>query len=294
MDFVSIIIPNLNSPLVGETLSALIQQDYSGDYEIIVVGQDCHGLIIENDLIREIKTIKPTPPAIARNIGIRNARGNILLFTDADCIPASNWISRLISHYKDPGVVVVGGGVEFPRDNYWTCCDNLSTFHEYLSVAKPGTRKQLPSLNLSLRKEAIAKIGLFDERYPLPAGEDADLTTRLRLGGYLLHFDPQAIITHHPNRSSIKTIMNHAYNFGKFSIQVDPRYKSFSMFQSFFRRSVPIRLTAFLLAAVASVRIFHQKQILKTYWPTIPIVYLLKMVWCWGASRSIKNGPFAE
>ncbi len=48
-------------------------------------------------------------PAASRNTGVRNAKGKIVLFTDADCVPASNWIFQMLKAFEDSAVVGVKG-----------------------------------------------------------------------------------------------------------------------------------------------------------------------------------------
>jgi len=122
----------------------------------------------------------------------------VLVFTDADCLARPDWLPVLAGRFADPAVNVVGGGIEFASHNYWTVSDNLSMFYEYLAIQPAGERRQLPSLNLAIRRRVFAEMGGFDERYPRAAGEDADLTIRLRKKGQRLHFEPRAVILHDP------------------------------------------------------------------------------------------------
>jgi cellulose synthase/poly-beta-1,6-N-acetylglucosamine synthase-like glycosyltransferase len=293
--FVSVIIPNLHSPIIEQTLDSLRQQTYPGEFEIIVVGQDRYEQIREDEQVHFIRTSEPAAPAIARNLGIRAARGEILAFTDADCVAQPDWLERLVAHYADPQVAVVGGGVQFPTDNFWTLCDNLATFYEYLESSPAGKREQLPSLNLSLRKACLDEVGLFDERYPFPAGEDADLTTRLLLAGYDLHFDPEVRVTHLPQRRTPSSIFRHAFNFGRFSVKVDERYQGVLQIPWLLRRAWSTLLFAPVLAGGVVFRMLRNPIIWGRFWYTLPILFAAKIVWCVGAAQTLRAGtPFIE
>ena len=294
LNLVSIIIPNLHSPIVGQTLQSLEAQDYAGPFEIIVVGQDKYGQVREGGRVRAIVTPQPISPAAARNLGIRSAQGEILVFIDSDCVASRDWLRRLLGHYADPQVAVVGGGVTFPSDNYWTLCDNLATFHDYLSTAPAGVLEQLPSLNLSLRRAALEPVGFFDERYPCAAGEDADLTIRLRQQGYPLVFDPRARLTHLPQRRSASGVFKHAFNLGRFSVKVDPRYMHFLHTPRVLRSWLTAVLAAPVLAAGVVFRLLY-RQVGWRYWHTLPLIYLAKLVWCAGAAQTLRaGGAFAD
>jgi cellulose synthase/poly-beta-1,6-N-acetylglucosamine synthase-like glycosyltransferase len=291
-DCISIIIPNLHSPVIGQTLASLRAQDFAGEFEVIVVGQDKPGRVTEDERTRFIRAPQPVAPAVARNLGIRAARGDVLAFLDADCTAAPDWLTRLSAPYADPEVAVVGGSVDFPDDNYWTLCDNVATFYEFLSTSVAGTRELLPSLNLSVRASVLREVGLFDERYPFPAGEDADLTTRLRLRDYVLHFEPRARVTHHPQRSRFSAVVRHAYNFGRYSVKVDPRYQAGLKVSGVLRHEWVVLLCAPALAASVTARV-----VLATgwrYWTTWPVVFVAKWIWCFGAARTLRRGTAFE
>ena len=191
---------------------------------MIVVGIDALGLVRLSELTRFVQSDRPLSPAQARNLGAKLADGEILVFTDADCIPASNWLQTIIQQINDPTISVLGGGVNFSDNEYWSLSDNLSMFYEYLIIHRPGERRQLPSLNLAIRRNVFMDIGGFDERYPRASGEDADLTLRLKIKGYRLHFEPGAVVFHAPHRNRLTDMLLHAYYQGMYSTKVDPRY----------------------------------------------------------------------
>lgn len=284
--FASIIIPNLNAPTIAQTLSALEAQTYDHkSYEIIVVGMDTWGIVRESALVRFISSDRPLSPAQARNRGAWEAKGDILVFTDADCIPRSNWLEILISRFKEPGVTVVGGGIEIsPHWNYWTLADNLNMFYEYLAIHPPGERRQLPSLNLAIRRETFMEVGGFDERYPRPSGEDADLTIRLRKFGHRLFFEPRAVVEHYPPRDRLIDLLRHAYYQGMYSAKIDRRYADEEGLPILLRARWALITFAPLISIVAVVRMFVTYPRLGLYWHTFPALYLGKVAWCLGAA----------
>jgi cellulose synthase/poly-beta-1,6-N-acetylglucosamine synthase-like glycosyltransferase len=282
----SIVIPNLNTPGVGNAITSLENQDLERSaYEIIVVGMDKYGLIRDSELLTFDRSEQPLPPAMARNRGAAQARGEVLVFTDADCVARPDWLSMLAARFIDPAVDVVGGGIEFDSHNYWTTSDNLSMFYEYLAIQPAGERRQLPSLNLAIRRRIFAEIGGFDERYPRPAGEDADLTIRLRNKGHHLYFEPGAVIFHDPPRHHLADLLRHAYYQGKYSTKADPRYRKGEGFPGIIGTRTGFIIFAPVLAAGATFKIIRNKSILRRYWATAPAIFLAKIAWCIGASN---------
>ncbi len=286
---VSIIIPNLHSPIIDWVLAAIRFQEFDlSEVEVLVVGLDGPGLVQADGLIHLISTNVPVPPAVARNIGAREAQGKVLCFLDADCIPHRRWLRTLLDRYHDPEVKIVGGGVSFPSGNYWSLADNIATFYPYLHTAPAGTRDQLPSLNLSLRREVWEAVGPFDERYPRPAGEDADWTTRARLAGYTLYFEPRAVVAHHPARATFRDLWNHAVTFGQYSIKVDRRYQEVLGLPFVFRHRIALLAASPVMALWVTARAFRNRHLWR-YLYTFPAVYVAKMGWCWGASMRLRG-----
>ncbi|MFH1969180.1 MAG: glycosyltransferase [Verrucomicrobiota bacterium] len=286
MSSFTVIVPNLHTPSVGETVRALERLAYDRThFQVIVVGMDKFGLVQESDVVYFDRSERPLSPAQARNRGTRQARGEVLAFTDADCQPHPDWLAVLAERFSDPAVTVVGGGVEFGTRNYWTLADNLSMFYEYLAIHAPGERRQLPSLNLAIRRGVFEEIGGFDERYPRPAGEDADLTIRLRKRGRHLYFEPRAVVTHHPPRNRLADLLRHGYYQGMYSTKVDARYAAEEGLPGVARTRPGLVLFAPLLAAAVTLRMFSAYPNLRQYWYTSPAIYLAKLVWCLGAAN---------
>jgi GT2 family glycosyltransferase len=210
---ISIIIPNLHSPLIGQVIQALASQTVrSAIREVIVVGQDRYGLVPAD--ARFVPTARPISPAAARNLGARLAGGEYLLFLDADCIAAPDLVERMLARLRQ-GYAVVGASMIIEADNYWVLCDNLLSFASFLSQSPPGSRAYLPSFGFSISRALFNQVGGFDERFAGAAGEDVDLCLRLREGGYSLYFDPAARVTHRPARVSARAMLHHLRLFGR-------------------------------------------------------------------------------
>lgn len=289
----SIIIPNLNSPTIHLTLEGLARQrDMNVEFEILVVGLDEPGLVRESPRIRFVSTGAPVFPAVARNIGLRLARGEIVCFLDADCVPQPDWLARIDRWFDDPAIAVLGGGIGTSETGFWTIADHLSTFHDYLATTAAGTREQLPSLNLIIRKSVLNQAGYFDESRPI--GEDSDLTTRLRLRGFALHFDPCAVVNHMPNRRTARAVLRHAWRHGRYSIKVDSRWRTVLRPQLPFRHRALMLLTAPLLALVVTAGIYRADRAVWRWWYVAPAIFLLKFIWCLGAAEGMGHDSGVE
>jgi GT2 family glycosyltransferase len=286
MKFFSVIIPDLHTPTIDLAIKSLEQQSFDHDkFEVIVVGMDRYQLVQESSLVHFDRSEHPLSPARARNRGALQATGEVLVFMDADCIADVNCLDVYYTCFQNPNIDVVGGGIKFDRRNYWTLADNLSMFHDYLAESLPGEKSQLPSLNLAIRHIVFNDIGGFDEKYPLPAGEDADLTIRLRQHGHQLFFEPKAIVVHHPPRNRLVDIFRHGYNQGLYSAKVDPRYSGGEGLPRIFTHPVLLIICAWFLALVVTLKIFIKQPETRQYWYTFPAILLAKVAWCIGAAN---------
>lgn len=287
---ISVIIPNLHSSVIDQTLQSLRQQSLNlSQVEVLVVGLDEPGLVNEDALVRMISTGEPVGPAVARNIGIRHAHGEVICFTDADCVAERDWLAQFVKALADDSVDVVGGGVTFESDNYWSLCDNLGWFYRVLDSLPPGKRSLFPTLNLCVRRKVIEAVGLMNETYPCPAGEDAEWTTRMRQAGFDLYFWPQAVIHHHPSRASLKDIWRHAYTYGRYSIKVDPRFADFLKTSFVFRHWWGMLFVMPAMSVWAALRIFLNAPAAWRYFYAFPGILVGKIAWIFGAMHTLRH-----
>jgi len=283
---ISIIIPTLNNPTLPKTLASVFQQTCSSD-EVLVVGLFEENLCQLFPKARFISTGRPVNAATARNIGMRESKGDVFLFIDSDCIALSNWLETH-RKYHQRGIEVLGGGVEITSKNYWTLSDNLSMFHDFMTDCPAGEKFLLPTLNLSLNRSIFERFGGMDESFPGAGGEDSDWTIKLRLAGVPLLFIPTAVVLHSPSRTQFKDLFYHWYHSGQNNIRVRMRYRK--EFKTPWWASSPFCLYIFspFIAAWTTFKMYGSSQFW-TYWPNIPAVYITKIIYCWGAANRIKT-----
>lgn len=287
---VSVIIPNLNSPIINEVLQALDQQQQL-PYEIMVIGRDEERRITANARVHYIETSTPVSAAVARNIGAKLAHGEILWFLDADCLPYPRCICyHLEAHHR--GEVVVGGGITFDDTHYWHLCDNLAVFTPFLVTRPPGERPYLPSFNLSIRRELFCQLGGFDEQFPGAAGEDTDLSFRLRQHGHRLFFEPAAVVEHRHQRMKSGDLWRHLSAFGRSYAAIYPRYPELTGRR---RRTdlacgqpERLRIIAPLLAVIDCIERYIRYPELRTYPQAIPGLLFSRLAWYDGIANGLR------
>ena len=287
----SIIIPNLHSPIIDRTIQSILNQETDHTYEIIVVGMDKFGLVEKfGNNVHFHRTNKPTPPAIARNMGARVSKGERIFFIDADCIADPLWIDnhfRAQRQFDNP--VIIGGGVSFASKPFLTLTDNVSTFHEYMVHNPPGEKSLLPSLNLSIPRNIWDSLQGFDETYPHASGEDSELAMRAIELQYKLFFEPKAEVVHQPQRSTIKNIVDHAFRFGEFSIKGNREFWNKQFIPFPLRHWTLALLFSPIIALYVILKIVFIEKLPLKYWMTLPFVYFYKICWVFGYAKQIRR-----
>ena len=134
-------------------------------------------------------------PASSRNRGASLARGDVLAFTDSDCIPRPNWLRAAVRRFQEGAGLVCGPIVPLQR----------AGAPGLLAAQLPAVTRDdglYPTANLLVRRSAFEAAGGFDERLgllpwgELVAGEDCDLAWRVRRTGASAAFTPEAEVGH--------------------------------------------------------------------------------------------------
>lgn len=295
MRLISIIIPSLNSPIIDQVVHAVLQQRGDHAVEVVVVGRDEARRMPDLPAVQFIDTGRPISPAAARNRGLAQARGELICFLDADCLPQPGWLDRLIAAY-DAGYPVVGGGVALIESGYWSLCDDLLSFGASLAWRAPGPRKDLPSLNLCIERRVLERCGGFDEGFLRPAGEDTDLCLRLRAAGYTLHCEPQATVIHQHNRRSMMQTLRHLYGYGAAHALLGQRHPQIGAARGrrlAQRAPLLLILAAPLLATVDLARSFQSASLPLRYWLAAPGMIAAKTAWYVGLAQALRLRPAA-
>ena len=288
---VSVVIPNLNCPILDQALDALYAQSLEPgvSMEIIVVGQDEPGCLRRFPRTMYIHTQQPVGPGTARNIGIQQAQGQLIACVDADCVADPRWLSEMIAaHHKHPHQAVIGGSIRIDAHNLWALADNLSSFHAYLPTRQAAEYPVLPTCNVSMRREAFDQVGLFNEA--LLFDEDADWMMRARRLGFTLYFCPPARVWHRTQRHTFRAVMSHARVWGYYSIVTRHRYPDLQPLPRVLKRWWSLVLSSPLIAMAVTARIYARNPHTWRYVSVAPVILAAKLAWCWGAAHRLRQG----
>jgi len=204
---VSVVIPVFNdTQRLEKCLEALEQQTYPKDcYEVVVIDnastEDIRSLVARFPKAQYCYESKAGSYA-ARNKGLSVADGEIIAFTDSDCIPALNWIERGVATLRQvPGCGLVGGAIRlfFKDPNRLTgveIYESLKGFPQkkYIEEERFGA-----TANVFTYRKTIDAVGQFNAE--LKSGGDSEWGKRVATAGYCLHYADDVEVAH-PARST--------------------------------------------------------------------------------------------
>ncbi len=210
----SVIIPAYNAErLLQRSLRALASQTIPQDqYEVIVVDDgstDGTARVAEAEGARVLK-LNHVGPAAARNAGAEVAQADILVFTDADCEPAPDFLERLLAPFDAPVVSGARGVYRTQQRSLIARFVQLEYEDRYQRIAKieakEGTVDALDTSYAAYRRHVFLDAGGFDTRYLNAAVEDHELSYRLARAGHIFRFVPDAVVYH----SHVKDVRDYA------------------------------------------------------------------------------------
>lgn len=217
--FVSIIIPVYNGEkTIVRCVESLLRQDYPRErYEIIVVdnfSKDRTAELLQSyavgSRIRVLSETQILNAEGARNTGIRAAKGDILAFTDADCVAEPNWLSELVCGHEDPRVGSFIGEI-LPLEPH-------TVIERYRGVVFLSQRKDegkvVPGCrtgNCAFRRTMLDEVGLFD--VSAVAGADFGLFWRGHRQGWKHIVNYDAVI-YHKNYSTLGELWRQSLRYG--------------------------------------------------------------------------------
>jgi glycosyltransferase involved in cell wall biosynthesis len=206
---VSVIIPTYRSwDLLEKCLEAISVQTFSEHFEVLVVNNDSDNTIPQHlkkyDNVIFLHESKPGS-YVARNTAIRFSKGEILAFTDADCIPQPTWLENgvsLLENTSDVGIIAGNVKLFYKNEKKLTPAemyDKYTAFRikEYVYFGNCVTA------NWFSYKKVIVDFGGFDSK--LKSGGDTKLSQMISKDKKLVYGED--VIVHHPARSTTQEIV---------------------------------------------------------------------------------------
>jgi glycosyltransferase involved in cell wall biosynthesis len=211
LPLVSVLVPVWNDAgRLGQCLEALEGQTYPGDlYEVVVVDNDSEeevGTVVAR--FKRARLVRETRPGsyAARNAGLADARGQVVAFTDADCLPEPDWIEKGVARLARGGesTIVVGRVEIFPRTPLRPNAVEQYEVHFALAQREFVRRYSFgATANLFAWRETFARVGPFLAE--VKSGGDLEWGRRAVARGYSLEYAEDARVRH-PARATLSQL----------------------------------------------------------------------------------------
>jgi glycosyltransferase involved in cell wall biosynthesis len=225
--FVSVVVPVFNGEATIETcLRSLLAQDYES-FEVIVVDNEStdgtaavlEGFADRATVLREARR----GAAAARNRGIREARGDVVAFTDGDCVADPGWLRAVVAPLENEEVGIAGGRVLAARP-----CNRVEKFGEVIHDQEMAICVYKPpyvvSSNWASRRSVLQDAGLFDDEFL--RSQDVELAYRIVQLGYRLVYAPEAVV-YHRNQRTLAGLFREGFTHGFHSFRVVAKHGRF-------------------------------------------------------------------
>jgi cellulose synthase/poly-beta-1,6-N-acetylglucosamine synthase-like glycosyltransferase len=226
---ISIIIPAYNAEAtLQECLEAVCRQSSrKARPEVIVVDDG------SDDRTREIAASNPgvrlvcqahQGPAAARNLGVQQAAGEVVLFTDSDCAPVPDWLEKMSAPFEDDRVAGVKGAYYSQQTQLVARFVQLEYEDKYDRMKQEPNIDFIDTYSAGYRKDVFLANGGFDNTYPTSCVEDQEFSFRLAKKGHKMVFVPEARVFHMKHAETLGEFIRKKSKIGYWKVRVHTRH----------------------------------------------------------------------
>ena len=293
---VSVVIPSYQSALhIRQCLNAISSQRTGLSHEIIVVDSSHDGT--DQIVIKEFPEIilihfdERLSVGAARNAGVENARGEVVLFLDTDCVPQPDWIDRMYSAIYEFDADGVGGSIA--NGTPGSISGSIGFYLEFFRFLGFEGKAQSTTFfvggNSGFKKEIFSALPTYHRYEEDSVGEDFIFNWELEKKGKLLLFLPSVGVTH-LNKTGLRKVLRYQYTLGKgaynYRSHVSPRIIRFFERLPILSFLIPIAVMPWLGSIILrrnGIWEFFKFLIL------LPLLYGANNVWAMGFYRELTN-----
>ena len=215
---VTVIVPvKDDSGLLDRCLEGLSRSQHP-PLECIVVDDastDASASVAEKHGARVLRMDKSRGPAYARNRAAQIAKGELLMFVDADVVVHEDTLSRAADCFEqDPGLTaVIGSYDDLPGDPSF-CSQYKNMFHHWVHQTSGEAAFTFWSGCGMVRRDPFLALGGFNEGYPRPSIEDIEFGFRLRLAGHRIRLEKKMLATHLKRWTFVNLVLTDVFRRG--------------------------------------------------------------------------------
>lgn len=263
---ISVIVPVYNgAQTIASCLKALLNQTVPrSQYEVIVVDDGSTDETREVVKRFDVRLLSQPNrgPAAARNFGASQARGEILLFTDADCVPKRDWIEAMLKPFADLEIVGAKGVYKTRQRELIARFVQIEYEDKYDKMRKDKYIDFVDTYSAAYRKTVFEENGGFDPTFPRASGEDVEFSYRLAQRGYKMVFVPQAVV-YHRHVNSIGGYLRRKYYVGYWRVMMYRKHPQKVIRDSHTPQVLKIQVALSLLSGTSLFGAFLWKALLK-------------------------------
>ncbi len=240
---VSLIVPVYNGEsCIGKLLDSILKQDYPRDrFEVFIVdnnSRDNTAMIVREYGFTLLEEKEKQSSYSCRNKGLKNSSGEVIAFTDADCVLKSNWISEGVGALEEMDADIVCGRIDFEFSNKPGAGELFDSIY-YLNTKEAVSKGKGQTANLFVRAEVFSNTGYFNE---VKSGGDSEWVTRaVRKGAKLVYGEKAAAV--HPTRR-FGELVKKSFRVGTGAVSMRMS-KGFGLLHEFFYHSfylLPVKM----------------------------------------------------
>ena len=214
---VSVIVCAYNGERTVDSCLASLETLNYPNYEVIVVNDGSNDRTKEiSERYKYVRLINQANQGLsaARNVGLRAATGDIIAYTDCDCMVDPDWLMHLVARFLTSDFGAVGGPNLPPPDNSMVAnCVAVSPGAPAHVLLDDEIAEHIPGCNMAFRREALEAIDGFDPLFRA-AGDDVDVCWRLQNKGYKIGFSAAAVVWHF-RRNTVRDYVKQQEGYGK-------------------------------------------------------------------------------
>jgi glycosyltransferase involved in cell wall biosynthesis len=232
-------------------LNALTQQSIDKkEYEIIVV--DDGSTDRTSDIVKQFPFKyfwqENQGPAAARNKGAQEARGEIILFTDADCIPQYNWTEEMVRPFDDSNVMAVKGAYKTHQKALTARFAQVEFEERFEMLKKVVSIDMVDTYSAGYRRSIFLSLGGFDPSFPVANNED--LSYKMSQASYKMVFNPNAVVYHLNHPDSIKRYVRLKFWRGYWRMVVYKKYPNKMLKDSYTPQTLKLQIMFLFLSLI--------------------------------------------
>ncbi len=214
---VSVVVCSYNAERTMAACLASLETLNYPDYEVIVVNDgstDRTLEIAERFPYCRIISQENKGLSAARNVGAEAATGEIVAYTDSDCVADPDWLAYLVAKMEAAQLVACGGpNFPPPEDSLVPAAVAVSPGGPTHVLLSDDVAEHIAGCNMAFRRDVLLRLGGFDPVYRA-AGDDVDICWRFQDEGYTIGFSPAAVVWHF-RRNTVKAYIGQQRGYGK-------------------------------------------------------------------------------